>query len=361
MKDYYSVLGVDRKANQSEIKKAFRKLAQKYHPDKKEGDDKKFKEINEAYTVLSNEKKRAEYDAYGRTFSSGGGRQQGAGFGGFDFSGFQQGGSQDQGFGFEDFDLGDIFGEFFGGGRGARARRGRDISIDLEIDFKDSVFGTRRTVLITKTSECETCGGSGAKAGTSMKTCSKCNGAGKVNETRNSIFGTFTSVRMCDACSGKGKVPEEPCETCAGAGVRRKQEEIKIEVPAGINDGEMIKLPGLGEAIAGGTAGDLYVKLHVKPHETLRKHGEHLYMTLSVKLTDALLGANYSIETLDGPLTLKIPENTSHGDTLRVKGKGVVISGKKRGDLLVKIEIKFPKHLSRKAKKMLKELRDEGV
>lgn len=359
MKDYYKILGIERNANQGEIKKAFRKLAQKYHPDKKSGDEKKFKEINEAYTVLSNEKKRAEYDAYGRTFSTGGGKEQGADFGGFDFSGFQQAGSQ--GFDFEGFDIGDIFGEFFGGGRGNRTRRGRDISIDLEIDFKDSVFGTKRTVLLTKTGECKTCGGSGAQSGSAMKTCSTCKGAGKVNETRNSIFGTFTNVKTCETCNGRGEVPEKPCQTCGGAGVHRRQEEIQIEVPAGINDGEMIKLPGLGEAVAGGIAGDLYVKVHVKPHETLRKQGENLHMNLSVKLTDAMLGANYEIETLDGKLTLKIPEGTHHGDTLRVKGKGVVLSGKKRGDLLVKIEIKFPKHLSRKAKKLLKELHSEGV
>ncbi|MDZ7726350.1 MAG: molecular chaperone DnaJ [Candidatus Campbellbacteria bacterium] len=353
-KDYYKILGVEKKASKDDIKKAFRKLAHKYHPDKKGGDENKFKEVSEAYSVLSDDKKRAEYDSYGRTFNEAGG----AGAGGFDFSGFQQAGGQ--GFDFQDFDFGDIFNEFFGGG-GRRQKRGRDISIDVEIDFRDSVFGTKRKVLLTKTSVCDVCQGSGAKKGTNMKTCGTCQGAGKVNETRNSIFGSFTTVRPCTACNGRGEVPEEPCGTCSGQGVVNRQEEITIAIPAGIEDGQMIRMGGMGEAVAGGIPGDLYVKVHVSKHSTLRKQGENLVMNLNVKLTDALLGAEYSIETLDGNLKLKIPEGTNSGDTLRVKGKGVVISGNKRGDLLVKIQIDHPKKLSRKAKKLLKELQDEGI
>lgn len=356
-KDYYQILGVEKGASKEEIKKAFRKLAHKYHPDKKGGDEKKFKEAGEAYSVLSDDRKRAEYDAYGRTFNGSAGGQ---GFGGFDFSGFQ--GADGQGFDFQDFDLGDIFGDFFGGG-GRGQRRGRDISIDVEVDFKDSVFGTKRKVLLTKTSFCTECEGSGAKPGTEKTTCLTCGGDGRVNETRNSIFGTFSTVRTCSACHGEGKIPKEPCAKCHGEGVVNQQEEITVQIPAGIEDGQMIRLSGMGEAVARGTPGDLYVKVHVASHSVFKKQGENILMNLNVKLTDALLGAEYRIDTLDGPLKLKIPENTNFGDTLRVRGKGVVLNttGSKRGDLLIKIQIDLPKKLSRKAKKILEELQGEGI
>lgn len=352
-RDYYQILGVEKKASKEEIKKAFRKLAHKYHPDKKGGDEEKFKEASEAYSVLSDDRKRAEYDAYGRTFS---GANGGAGAGGFDFSGFQG-----QGFDFQDFDLGDIFGDFFGGGR--EVKRGRDISIDVEIDFKDSVFGTKRKVLLTKTSFCSQCSGSGAKAGTEMKACETCSGSGKVNETRNSIFGAFSTVRPCAVCHGEGQVPKDPCQKCHGEGVVNEQEEISVQIPAGIENGQMIRLSEMGEAVARGVPGDLYVKIHVKDHPVFKKQGENIAMNLNVKLTDALLGAEYRIDTLDGPLKLKIPENTRFGDILRVKGKGVALNsaGTKRGDLLIKIEIDLPKKLSRKAKKLLEDLREEGI
>lgn len=353
-KDYYQILGVDKQASKDDIKKAFRKLAHKYHPDKKGGDESKFKEVNEAYAVLSDDKKRAEYDAYGRTFNGAGGQ----GFGGFDFSGFQNA----QGFDFQDFDLGDIFGDFFGGGR-SRQRRGRDISIDVEVDFKDSVFGTKREVLITKTSFCSVCEGTGAKPGTEKTACLTCGGDGKINETRNSVFGTFSTVRTCSACHGEGQIPKEPCTNCGGEGVVTKQEEIGIQIPAGIEDGQMIRLSGMGEAVAGGVAGDLYIKVHVKKHPVFKKQGENLLMDLNVKLTDALLGAEYNIDTLDGKLKLKIPENTRYGDTLRVREKGIVLNENsgKRGDLLIKIQIDLPRKLSRKAKKLLQDLQDEGI
>lgn len=348
-KDYYKILGVDKKASKEDVKKAFRKLAHKYHPDKKGGDEKKFKEASEAYAVLSDDKKRAEYDAYGRTFNGAGGT------GGFDFSGFQQGG-----FDFQDFDFGDIFGDFFGG-TGQRQKRGRDISIDVEVDFKDSIFGTKRKVLLTKATTCDVCSGGGAKPGTKMKLCSTCNGVGQVNETRSSIFGSFSSARVCPTCYGKGEVPETPCAKCGGDGVVNEQVEINVDIPAGIENGQMIRLTGMGEAVAGGVPGDLYVKVHIGTHPTLKKQGENLTMNLNVKLSDALLGAEYKIETLDGTLKLKIPENTRYGDTLRVRDRGVPITARKRGDLLIKIQIDLPKKLSKKAKKLLKELQDEGI
>lgn len=356
-KDYYQILGVDKKASKDDIKKAFRKLAHKYHPDKEGGDEAKFKEANEAYAVLSNEKKRAEYDAYGRVFSgaggAGGGPQGGAGFGGFDFSGFNGQGVE--------FDLGDIFNGFgFGGGR--RARRGSDISVDVEIDFKDSIFGTERSVLLSKTSTCDTCEGSGGEPGTDTKTCETCNGQGKVRETRQSMLGTFATVAECPKCHGKGKIPEKACEKCKGHGVAKGQSEITIKIPAGIENGEMIRMTGGGEAIPNGTAGDLYIKVHVKPHDVFRKQGADLAMDLSVKLTDALLGAKYSVETLDEEkLDVKIPVGVSHGEILRVKGKGVPVSGSKRGDLMMHVKIPLPHKLSRKAKKLIQELQSEGI
>jgi molecular chaperone DnaJ len=356
-KNYYEILGVDKKASKDEIKKAYRKLAHKYHPDKSGGDEVKFKEASEAYSILSNEKKRAEYDAYGRTFAgagSGGGAQ---GFGGYDFSGFQNAGGA-QGF---EFDLGDIFSDFFGGRRGAQRRRGSDISIDIQISFKDAVFGTERTVNITKKNVCDRCDGKGGEPSTKMKTCSTCEGSGQIHESRQSPFGTFTNVVVCSECRGRGEVPEVKCEKCKGEGIVRESQGIRVAIPAGISNGEMIRLTGGGEAIAGGDPGDLYVKIHVEAHPKFRKEGAQLLMDLPVKISDALLGAKYSIETLDGEIDLKIPVGTKHGDILRVKGRGVPVNSSRRGDLLIKAKLEIPAKLSRKARKLVEELREEGI
>ena len=351
-RDYYETLGIQKGASKDEVKKAFRKLAAKYHPDKTTGDEAKFKEISEAYAVLSDDKKKAEYDAYGQAFNGAGGGQ---GFGGFDFSGFQQAAG---GQGFE-FDINDIFGEMFGNG-GSRQARGRDISIDVELPFKDSIQGTIRKVLLTKNNICTECNGTGAKTGTEMVTCSTCNGNGKIRETRQSIMGSFQTVRECNTCYGAGKVPKEKCGHCAGVGVRRSEEEIEINIPAGIQNGEMIRMTGRGEAIPGGAPGDLYIKVHVKPHESIVREGANLITNLPVKLTDALLGNTYSVETLDGSVELKIPAGVKHGEMLRMKGKGVPQNGR-QGDFLVKIQIETPGKLSRKARKLVEELRGEGI
>lgn len=362
MKDYYQILGVDKKASKEDIKKAFRKLAHKYHPDKKTGDEQKFKEVNEAYQVLSNDQKRSEYDAYGRVFSGNGGAQgagRSSGFEGFDFSdfsGFQ--GAQ----GFEDFDIGDIFGEFFGGRRGERSTRGRDIAIDVELNFEESVFGTKRSILLQKNSTCDHCNGTGAEKGSEMKTCPTCNGHGKVREARRSLLGTITTEKQCGECFGRGKVPDKKCSQCQGTGVYRKEEEINISIPAGVEDGEMIRLAGMGEAIPGGSPGDLYAKVHVKKHDVFQRDGNDLRMDLNIKLTDALLGSTYTVETLDGKIDLKVPPGIGFNEVLRVRGKGVPYSGSnKRGDLLVKVKITMPKKLSRKAKEMVEELKKEGI
>lgn len=359
MKDYYHILGIQKGAAEDEIKSAFRKLAHKYHPDKKGGDEKKFKEVSEAYAVLSDKKKRAEYDTYGKTFAGGGGPQ--GGFGGFDFSNFQgfEGFNQGNGQSFE-FDLGDIFGEFFGG-EGGRQSRGRDISIDIELSFKDSIFGTERRVLVSKVSQCDSCGGSGAKKGSAMKSCGTCNGKGDIKETRRSLFGTFTTNRVCPTCHGKGQVPEQSCDVCRGAGVSKRQEEIQIVVPAAISDGEMIRMPARGEATSGGTSGDLYVKIHVKDDAAFARDGNNLITALPVKLTDALLGASYSIRTLDGDLTIEVPAGVAHGEMIRARGKGVPYGRGNRGDLLIRVDIQFPKKLSSEQRKHIEQLRNEGL
>lgn len=357
-RDYYEVLGISKGATKEEIKKAFHKLAHKYHPDKSSGDNDKFKEVSEAYSVLGDDKKRAEYDSYGRVFGGGG---AGAGFGGFqgggfDFSqfqdAFQQGG----------FDMGDIFSEFFASQAGTtRTRRGRDISIDLEISFKESVFGTKRSVLLAKTAVCDACQGSGATMGTDLITCDHCNGAGKVHESQNSFFGTITMVQPCRKCRGSGKVPKEKCVVCRGEGVYKKQEEIEIAVPAGIDGGEMMRLQGQGEAVSGGVAGDLYVKIHVQPDSRFKKDGPNLVTELSIKLSDALLGTSYKIVTLEGEETLDIPAGVTHGEMLKVKGKGVPVARGKRGDLFVKIRIQLPQKLSRSARGLIEKLKEEGI
>ncbi|MEK7553767.1 MAG: molecular chaperone DnaJ [Patescibacteria group bacterium] len=361
-KDYYNVLGVDKRATQDDIKKAFRKLAHKYHPDKGGTDEAKFKEITEAYSVLSDDKKRREYDTYGQAFAGSTSSRQAGGhgnpFGGFDFSGFQQGfGGQGA-----EFDFGDIFGDIFSG-RGARQQmpRGRDISIDLEISFKDAVFGTSRNVLIAKVSTCALCRGNGAKHGTELEKCAICNGSGRVHETRNSILGQFTSVRACAVCDGSGKIPKEKCHECKGRGTLRRQEEIKINIPAGIDHGEMIRLTGQGEAVKTGVAGDLYVKVHVKPHATFRRDGANLIMNLPVKLTDSLLGTTVSIETLEGKtLEVKISPMKRAEELLRVRGKGIPVDDS-RGDLIIRLEVALPHKLSSKARKSLEDLKSEGL
>lgn len=355
MKDYYEILGITKAASEDEIKKAFRSLAHKYHPDKKGGDEQKFKEVSEAYAVLSDKKKRAEYDTYGKTFSGGA-----SGFGGFDFSNFAQGFSGGNFDGGVEFDIGDIFGEFFGGG-GRRSRRGRDISMDVEIPFRDAVFGTERRVLISKLTACDVCSGTGGKKGSGMSSCAACNGKGQIRETRNTLLGTFASTRSCPTCRGKGEIPKEPCDACRGEGIVKKQEEVHIVIPGGVENGEMIRMPGRGEAAYASAPGDLYVKVHVRPDRLFTREGNSLVTALSIKLTDALLGGEYTIQTLDGETKLPVPQGVTQGEFLRIRGKGVPTGRGARGDLLVRIDIEFPKKLSKAAKEAIEKLKKEGI
>ena len=358
-KDYYEILGVQKGASKEELKKAYHKLAHKYHPDKNKGDDAKFKEVNEAYQTLSDDSKRAQYDRFGSAGPQGGfgGGFDPSGMGGFDFSGFQNGQGFDMG------DLGDIFSDFFGGGRGAPAQqRGRDIQTEITIPFKDSIFGTTRRVLINKISACDTCHGSGGKPGAKPITCSNCEGKGQIRETKRSLLGSFVQTRVCDVCMGKGTVPSEPCETCRGAGVKKKEEEIEIVVPAGIENGESLRVTGMGEAVRGGQSGDLYVRVRVQSHPVFRRDGQNLVMDMEVKLTEALLGAERDVETLDGKVTVKIPEGIASGTVLRVRERGVPSQrGHRHGDIMIKVTVKIPTKLSKGAKEAIKQLKEEGL
>lgn len=358
MNDYYEILGVARNATKEDIKKAFRKLAHKYHPDKSKGDDKKFKEISEAYQVLSDEKRRAEYDAYGRVFGGGGG---GGPTPSWDFgnSGFSA-----SGWGNADFDINDIFENFFSGQsqRGARTKRGRDISIDIELSFEEAIFGAERRVLLTKSSLCEKCKGFGAEPGSTTQKCSACQGAGKIHETRKSFFGVFTTYKECGKCSGKGSIPEKKCSSCKGDGVLMKNEEVIVKIPSGIQNGEMIKIIGMGEALASGIAGDLYVKIHVAKHSVFRREGENLIMDLDIKMSEAALGCEREIKTLDGVIKIKIPAGVDPGEILRIRGKGVPFYQKStRGDLIIKLFVRTPKKISKKAKELIEQLKNEGL
>lgn len=366
-KNYYETLGITKTATKDEIKKAFRVLAHKYHPDKKDGNADKFKEVNEAYSVLSDDQKRSQYDQFGSAgpggFQGGAG---GAGFGGFnpgdfgfDFSGFNQG----QGGSYE-FDLGDIFGEMFGGGGGrqrSRQKRGDDLSTTVELQFEEAVFGAKKNIRINHNAACKHCSGTGGEPGTDVQTCQTCKGAGRVQEVRRSIFGAVQTTVECSTCHGRGSIPKTPCKTCSGKGTRNSTDEITVTVPPGVEEGTTLRLSGMGDAMAGGQAGDLYIRVKVRPHPVFRREENNLLMDLHIKLSTAILGAEQSIKTLDGDISLKIPEGVRHGEVLRVRGKGIPSERGKRGDLLVTIVVEMPKKLSRSARALIDELKKEGM
>lgn len=362
MADYYSTLGVPRTASEDDIKRAFRKLAHKYHPDKGTGDEKKFKEINEAYQVLSNKEKRARYDHTGQDYHSQGqgGGPQGGGFGGFDFNGFNGQGFDFGGSGFED-----VFSDLFGGrmgGRG-RARAGADIQVDVEISFEEMVHGAKREVRLRKLSECETCQGTGGKPGSKQSTCSQCQGAGQVRRTVQSIFGMMQQAVVCDRCQGQGKTYAEQCHTCHGVGRTQREETVSIDIPAGIADGQTLSLSGHGAAgEMGSQPGDLYVNVHVRPHKTLVRRGDDIVSQYAMSYTEATLGAKVPIETIEGEMIMKIPAGTQPGEVFRIKDKGVPhLQRYGRGDHLVSVTLTVPKKLSSEEKKHIEALRDLGL
>lgn len=358
MADYYNILGVSKGASDDEIKKAYRKLAHKYHPDKAGGDEKKFKEINEAYQVLSDKVKRAQYDQFGQTFGAGGG-PAGGGFGGFDFGGFSRnGGGFEFNFGGEDFE--DIFSNIFSGGtrRGTRRKRGQDIQVDIEIDFKEMATGTTREINLRRSIVCDRCGGSGGEPGAKVETCPTCKGTGRVEKVTRSFFGSFSQVSTCPECQGEGKIYSKKCTKCGGDGRIKEDQRIVINIPAGIADGQTISMTGQGEAGEKGTIpGDLYVNVHVKKHPKFSREGNDILSTEYIPFSLAAIGGETEVETLGGKLILKIPAGTQSGEIFRIKGKGIPdLHGRGTGNQLVKIIVRIPKKLTREQKNLVEEL-----
>lgn len=360
-KDYYSILGVSKDATADDLKRAYRKLAKQYHPDAQhtEEDKKKaeakFKEINEAYSVLSDENKRAQYDRFGSNFEQ-------AGFGGSGFGGYSN--AYDfSGFGGIDFDLEDILGSVFGGGFGSSSKksqgptRGADIRTNMSLKFEEAAFGVKKEISITRNEKCDSCNGSGAKPGSRVITCDKCGGRGKIQMTQNTIMGAFSTVKTCDKCSGTGKVIETPCEKCSGKGIVRKSRKIEINVPAGIDDGQAISLRGEGDAgKKGGPNGDLYVVMKVAPHKYFKRNGFDISANVRVPFTKMALGGDIKIPTLEGEMEFNIPEGTTTGTKFRVKDQGIpILNGKGRGNLEFTVDVDVPKKLTDKQREILTE------
>lgn len=355
-RDYYEVLGVRRDADAREIKSAYRKLAVKYHPDRNPDDpeaEERFKEAAEAYAVLSDGDKRARYDRFGHRGV--GGAAGGAGAGGFDPSIFSE------------FDFGDILSEMFGFGgggrrRGARVQRGADLRYDLQVSFEDAAFGTETTLRIPRLERCEACSGSGAADGAQASTCSACGGRGQVRFSQ----GLFTVARTCPQCGGEGRTITDPCRRCGGEGLEEKERSIQVDIPAGVDSGMRLRLSGEGEhGRRGGPPGDLYVVLHVEPHDTFRRDGDEVHSELEVSFPQAVLGSTVTIETLDGEESLEIPPGTPHGRQLRLRGKGIQrLNGGGRGDHVVSVLLRVPqpKDLSEEELGLLKGLAEhQGV
>ena len=359
-KNYYDILGVSKSASSDEIKKAYRKLAHKHHPDKEGGDEAKFKEINEAYQVLSDPQKRGQYDQFGQTFNQTGGSS--GGFSGFGGQGFDFDFSQFSGAGFEDI-FSDIFsGGGFGGEQRSSARSGSDIAVDVEISFAEMAGGVEKEIELYKRTLCKECSGTGAK-NRRMKKCAECDGKGKIRTTRRTILGNFSQVSMCPNCYGKGEVPEEKCSNCGGDGTVRDYEKIKIKIPAGIEDGQTIRLSGFGEAAPnGGVAGDLYLNIHVKPDQIFRREGENIFSRYKISFSQAVFGDKVEVQTISGKVKLKIPAGIQSGTILRIRGKGIDRESRfGRGDHLVEIQVEIPERISRRQKDLIDELRKEGL
>jgi len=350
-RDYYEVLGVPRNASDAEIKKAYRNLAKKYHPDVNPGNkeaEAKFKEANEAYEVLSDPQKRSRYDQFGHA-----GTDPNSGFGGAG--------------GFADFDfggLGDIFETFFGGtGFGGRSRsrrgpqKGADIKYSMEISFEEAAFGVEREISVNRMEVCSKCTGTGAKPGTSPSTCQHCHGTGQIQIKQSTPFGQFINTKTCDVCKGEGKIITDPCPACNGKGKLRNNVKLKINIPAGIDDGQTISLRGEGDpGSKGGPNGDLFINIRVRPHPLFKREGNDVICEVPITFTQAALGAELEVPTLDGKVKYTVPEGTQTGSIFRLKGKGIpYLRGSGRGDQYVKVNIDVPKKLNEKQKALLRE------
>ena len=351
-RDYYEVLGVSRGASEDEIKKAYKKMARKYHPDLNPGDktaEEKFKEVNEAYEVLSDADKKARYDQYGHA-----GVDPNFGAGGF-------GGGFDGSFDFGD--LGDIFGSFFGGGFGGGRRtnpnapqRGESIRMSIAISFEEAAFGCEKAVTVERYETCDTCHGNGCAPGTSPEVCPDCHGTGTVQVRRQTPMGVFATSSPCPKCGGKGRIIHQPCKDCRGSGMVRKKKTIQASIPAGIDNGQTISIRGQGNAGKnGGPAGDLMITIPVRPHELFRREGTSVLCEAPITFTQAVLGAELEIPTIDGKVKYTLPEGTQSGTTFRLKGKGIPsINGRGRGDQYVTVYIETPKNLNKEQKEALK-------
>jgi molecular chaperone DnaJ len=346
-RDYYEVLGVSRNATPEEIKKAYRKLARQYHPDVNKDDPnaaEKFKEVTEAYEVLSDADKRARYDQYGHTDPT-----SGMG-GGFDASGFGDFGG-----------FGDIFDMFFGGGgRRTGPRRGQDLEYQLEVDFEEAAFGTEKEIVIPRTETCSTCGGSGAKPGTTPDRCAVCHGTGEQQNVMNTPFGRVVNRRVCTACQGRGVRISQPCPDCHGNGRKRVRRTVKVKVPAGVDTGTTLRMPGAGETSPnGGQPGDLHIVIHVRPHEVFERDGINVYVDVPLTFVQAALGDEIEVPTLDGKVKLRIPEGTQTGTSFRLKGRGIVRLGGSsthRGDQHVRVHVLTPTNLTERQRELFREL-----
>lgn len=354
-RDYYEVLGVGKSASADEIKKAFRRAAVEHHPDRG-GDEAKFKEINEAYEVLKDESKRKRYDQFGHA-----GVGTSAASDGNPFAGFG-GGAQDFSFDFGDLGLGDIFGSFFGadmGSRKGRKTRGQDVETSIEINFEQAVFGTQVDLNLTMQDTCSHCSGTTVEPGYDLKTCDNCGGRGQITNVMRTVFGNIQQAAPCPKCEGRGQIPEKVCTVCKGKGTQRRNQTVSLKVPAGIDDGATIRLREHGEAIAHGPKGDLYVNIRVKPHKKFTREGDLILSTEHVSMVDAALGAEIDVDTVDGPVRMKVPAGTQSGADFKLSGHGVPhLNKNSRGAHIVTIAVDTPTKLSKDQKELLDKLRN---
>ncbi len=359
-KDYYKALDVEKGASQEEIKKAFRKKAHKFHPDKPDGSEEKFKEVNEAYQVLGNEEKRSQYDQFGSDFGQQGGF--GGGMNWEDFMNQARQGGGGQGAGFEGMGFGDIFSEMFGGGRrSSRARRGSDIEANMEITLDEAFKGITKEIEFYKTIKCEKCQGNKAEPGTPIKDCKECGGKGAVERVQQTILGAMRTQAVCPSCQGEGKKYETACSNCNGQGLEKKNVKTKVEIPQGIDNGQSLRITREGEAVSSGEPGDLYLHIRIKDKKNLERQGANLISEVEISPAEASLGTKLEVKLIDGKGDLKIPGGTQSGKVFKIRGKGMPqLHGHGRGDHLVEVTVKIPKKLSGKEKKLYKELLEQG-
>lgn len=353
-RDYYDVLGVGKSASADEVKKAFRKQAIEHHPDKEGGNEEKFKEVNEAYEVLSNPDKRKRYDQFGHAGVGG----SAAGDGGNPFAGFG-GQGQNINFDFGDLGLGDIFGSFFGGGMGGQQRsqraQGRDVETAIELTFEQAVFGTEVDLNLRMEDTCEHCKGTTVEPGYEMKTCDTCNGSGQTVRVTRTVFGNIQQATVCPTCKGTGKVPEKVCTVCHGKGTQAKNQDITLKVPAGVDDGATIRLREHGEAVANGPKGDLFVNIRVKPHKHFTREGDLILSEEHVGMVEAALGTEIDVDTVDGPVRMKVPAGTQSGTDFKLSGHGVPhLNSSSRGAHIVTVAVDTPTKLSRHQQELLR-------